>query len=95
MKEYIRDDGRMRVCTSNVAKMNILEYMYYYRYRLWNNIIDAIKEFLDCWSIFVNMLLILILPLAYPIMAWIHIQDEREVMKEKYGKNWKEVYGRK
>ena len=80
MKEYIRDDGKVRMCERNIAKMNILECMYYMRFRLCDNIVDAIKEFLDSWSILVNMLLILILPIYYPIMAWQSIRHARKEM---------------
>ena len=78
MKEFIRDNGKVRICSSNIAKMNIPEYMYYFRFRLWNNIIDAIRELLESWNIIVNMIIILLLPIYYPIMAYIHIKESKE-----------------
>jgi alanine dehydrogenase len=82
MKEYIRDDGKVRCCESNIAKMNVIEYMYHMRFRLWQNIVTAIKEFLDSWSILVNMLLIVALPIYYPIMAIQHIRSAKKAVKE-------------
>lgn len=36
MKEYIRDNGEIRKCSSNIAKMNILEYIrYFMKWRCW------------------------------------------------------------
>ena len=29
-KDFIRDDGKVRYCDSNMSKMNILEFMYYH-----------------------------------------------------------------
>ena len=87
MNGYIKDnDGTVRACTSNVARMNIFEYMYLFRHILKDNIISMTKEFLECWSILMNMLLILILPVYYPIMAYQHIKRAKKEMK-KYNKN--------
>ena len=84
-KEYIRDDGRVRLCASNIAKMNILESMYYHRFRLWDNIVDAIVDLISRLYILVNVLCIFILPIAYPIMAWLEIRKAKKEM-ERYCK---------
>ena len=81
-KEYIRDDGRVRLCASNIAKMNILESMYYHRFSLWDNIVDAIGDLISHWYIPVNVLCIFILPVAYPIMAWREILKAKREMKQ-------------
>lgn len=82
MKEYIRDDGKVRNCDSNIAKMNVFEYMYYMRHTLKDNIVSTIQEFLDNWHILVNMLLIIALPIYYPIMAIEHIRSAKKSVKE-------------
>lgn len=82
MKDYIMDDGRVRMCDSNIAKMNVFEYMWHMRYRLRDNIVDVIEEFLDSWSILVNMLLIIVLPLYYPYMAIMHIRSAKKAVIE-------------
>ena len=60
MKEYIMDDGRVRVCDSNIAKMNMFEYMWHMRYRLYGNIMETVGDLIDSLYIFVNLLLIII-----------------------------------
>lgn len=36
MKEYLRDNGKIRKCDSNIAKMNIWEYIkYFIKWRCW------------------------------------------------------------
>ena len=84
-KEYIRDEGRVRLCTSNIAKMNILESMYYHRFQLYHNVIEAIKEFIGHWYLLVNIFIIFTLPIAYPIMTWREIRKAKKEM-ERYAK---------
>jgi len=80
-KEYIRDNGRVRMCASNVAKMNLFEGMYYYRYRVWENIIDAINDLKKHWYIIINLFIVVILPIVYPIMAWWEIKKAKKELK--------------
>jgi len=80
-KEYIRDHGRVQLCTSNIAKMNLFESMYYHRFRLWENIIDIINDLKEQWYIIINLFMIVILPVVYPIMAWREIQSARKEME--------------
>ena len=42
MKKYIRDDGKVRLCSSNIAKFNIFEFMWYHRRRVPEMIGDSI-----------------------------------------------------
>ena len=85
MKKYIRDDGRVRLCASNIAKMNILESMYYHRFRLWDEIKYTIGDLISHLYIFVNLLCIFILPVAYPIMALREIRKAKKEM-ERYAR---------
>jgi len=80
-KEYIQDHGRVRLCASNIAKMNLPESMYYHRFRMWENIVDAINDLKEHWYIIINLLILVILPIVYPIMAWWEIQKARKEMK--------------
>jgi len=84
-KEYLRDQGRVRLCTSNVAKMNLFESMYYHRFRVWNNIIDTINDLKEHWYIIINLFIVVILPIVYPIMAWWEIQRARKEMERVKG----------
>ena len=81
-KEYIRDDGRVRLCASNIARMNIFESMYYHRFQLYHNVIRSIEEFIGHWYIIVNVLLIFTLPVTYPIMAWWEVRKAKKEMKQ-------------
>ncbi len=80
-EDYIKDNGKVRLCTSNVAKMNLFESMYYHRFRMLKNIVDAINELKDSWHVIVNIFIVFILPIAYPIMAWWEIKRARKEMK--------------
>jgi len=83
-KEYIRDADIVRLCSSNVAKMNIFESIYYHRYRMYDNITEHINMLKDIeyWAIIINTFCLLILPIAYPIMAYFAIRAARKEMKE-------------
>lgn len=80
-KEYLKDNGRVRLCTSNIAKMNILESMWYHRFRMWGNIIDFIGDFKENWYLVQELIIIIILPFVYPFMAWWEIQKAKKEMK--------------
>ncbi|VVB60353.1 Uncharacterised protein [uncultured archaeon] len=87
MKEYIRDDGEVRICPSNVSKMNILEWMWYRKDLLRQETIEALKQFYEgfvllCASI-INLAIILFSPITFPIAAYINIRREKKEM-EKY-----------
>ena len=89
MKEYIRDNGRVRLCSSNVAKMNLLESMYYHWSITWANIVDAINDLIRHWYIIINVLIIFTLPVTYPIMAWWKIHKAKREMDAEHGKEWR------
>jgi len=84
-KEYIRDHGRVRLCTSNIAKMNLFESMYYHRFRMWKNIIDTINDLKEHWYIIINLFIVVIFPVVYPIIAWWKIQRARKEMERVKG----------
>ena len=83
MKDYIiNNDGKVRICDSNIAKMNIFEWMYYRRMELLYQIkfiLDQLKEgFTLIGTALINLLII---PL-YPIVGILAIiKAKREVAK--------------
>ena len=81
MKNYIRDDNKVRLCVSNISKMNIFEGIYYYRFRLLNNIIDVIKQCWECRWCIVNIFIIILLPIVYPLMIYWEIYKAKKEMK--------------
>lgn len=80
-KDYIKDDGKVRLCTSNIAKMNVFESMYYHRLRMLDDIIDGLKALYNCWVVIINIFIIISLPITYPMMAWWKIKLARKEMK--------------
>ena len=88
MKDYIKDNNRVKMCYSNIAKMNIFESMYYHRFVMYNNIIDTINDIKENWFILINIFIILILPLVYPFMSYWEIRRaKKEVEQCNAGKN--------
>jgi hypothetical protein len=80
-KDFIRDNGDVRLCVSNVAKMNIFEYAYYARKRaLYNlkSVISDLKEgmVLVLFSL-INIGLIAAFPITFLISAWYEIRAAR------------------
>jgi len=81
MKNYIRDEDEVRLCISNIAQMNILEGIYYHRFRLLNNIIDVLKQCWECRYCIINIFIIILLPIVYPLMIFLEIQKAKKEMK--------------
>ena len=84
MKDYIRDDGEVRLCDSNIAKMNVFELMYYHRHRTMGDVIECAKEFLPA---LVNMATIIILPVVYPIFCYRRILSARKEVERCRGRD--------
>ena len=86
MKDFIRDDGEVRLCTSNFAKMNIFEFMWY-RKEEW--FIDGFKFVLKQFkeSLFlmvtaiINFICLVLAPVSFPISAWLQIRQAKKEME--------------
>lgn len=86
-KEYIKDNGKVRKCASNLVKMNILEWVYYY-FKDWNGL-DEIKYHLitDVQKLCIHMIDLLVV-VFFPIIVIIKaILSIRSAKKEYI--NWK------
>lgn len=79
MKDFIRDEGKVRACTSNIAKMNILEWMWYRQDLFVDQLYEGTKS---VFYGFVGLLLLISIPIRYPISAYIDIKHAKEEMKE-------------
>jgi len=91
-KDYIFDNGKIRNCTSNIAKMNVLEYVFFdvkngfFKYALQ----DIIEQFLEGFkglmlllcAIF-NVMLVVFFPVTLWIRAILAIKNARKEI-EKY-----------
>ena len=85
-KDFIRDDGKVRGCDSNIAKMNVFEMIYYRRELLFYNIRDAAGTFAEgCGMVAfatLNFAILIMFPITLPIAAWWYIrQAKKEVAR--------------
>lgn len=73
-KDYLTDDGKVRGCYKNYAKMNVFEYVYYSIFH-WNRYKYACKtiakEFIELISSFLILFIDLIAFIFYPIFLLI------------------------
>lgn len=82
MKELIKNkNGRVVLCDSNIAKMNIFEFMYYHRYIVVEDLVSTLKDFFE---LIIPILTFILLPIIYPFIALYRIQKaKKEVQKYK------------
>ena len=96
-KEYIKDNGIVRECTSNIAKMNPFEYAYY-KIKYWGAYRSAFDDLTELMFIFVESLIyipIVILKMIFmPIVQMIYgvfkIHKSKTIMNEINNNNDKE-----
>ena len=86
-KEYIADNGVVRICPSNQAKMNIVEFLYFY-FKEWNGLGKIFNGIWYClteiaeplWSLIVTVLCLVAFPITLPLSAYKTIKlAKREV----------------
>ena len=87
MKKFIKnDDGSIKLCTLNIAQMNIIEYMYYNRDLIWKSVIEIsiqIKECIDnIFIILFHLILLIFLPITFPIIAIVVIRQSKNKIEE-------------
>ena len=94
-KDFIMDNNIIRWCNSNIAKMNIFEYIYYYLF-IWRASIKDIKyTFLNIFELLlqglegiclliVNIIIIIFYPVSLMITGLLRIKEaKREVERSK------------
>lgn len=80
MKEFIRDDGKVRNCQSNVAKMNVLEWIWYVREL--NILTDLYDSLVYFWTGVVGIILVLLTPIVYPVVGYFRIRDAKKAVSD-------------
>lgn len=85
MSKYIRDDGKVRGCISNVVKMTVVEYIYYSIFhwgylsnrfrRIFKNFISLIG---DVFEIIANIIVIILFPIGIIIHAAVDIRKNKK-----------------
>ena len=85
-KDFIRDDGIVRDCVSNIAKMNIFEFMWYNWREAFSpatEFIYSFKELFSGLSMFVSSLIFFILiPISAPMHSYFVIKNAKKRVKE-------------
>lgn len=78
MKDYIRDNGKVRMCASNVAQMNIFEIIYY---KIAKDFVSDAKTCLtELIPLTFGLLFIMLFPISMPIVAYIKIRRAKRFM---------------
>jgi len=79
-KELIRDNGKIRNCTSNIYKMSFLHVMIYdLKYLFPSDMLDIFKEFIKSIGIFLWCILFFIL---FPVFIFIRTYKKKEKAKK-------------
>jgi hypothetical protein len=97
-KEFIRDDGKIRNCDSNIAKMNILEFVLFKKFFIkdfWYSTKECLGEIGEglkaVYWLFVGIFLMILFPIGFPLLAYFRIRNaKREVERCKriWGKDY-------
>ena len=86
MKNYLRNkDDKVRICTMNIAKMNLLEWMYYRRKTIYKQLILVFNQFIEAFKLIIAIPINLLSIFLYPILGVIAIIQAKKDMK-KYNK---------
>ena len=84
-KDFIMDNGKVRNCHANVAKMNAFEYVYY-DFKDWGAMrhflyyfMDIVKEFFKAtFCLFVNILSLVFFPIVLLAQAQYEINKSKK-----------------
>jgi len=76
-KNFIMYNGRISFCQSNVAKMNIVEYIYYKRFILLEDIITVHAATCD---LLIAVVTLAVSPIIFPFHAYRVIKDAKRAV---------------
>ena len=74
-KEYIKDNGKVRLCDSNIARMNVIECLWYNKARIPEIYAEALG--MIYWGAFA-VATILVSPVYITIQAYMMIRDAKQ-----------------
>ncbi len=93
MKDFILDNGKVRNCESNNAKMNVFEWIWYRKEdRILLFLQDSTEQFKEGFILLLasvlNLSMIVFFPITFPLIAYINIQEAKKqvTIHEKYSK---------
>ena len=83
MKDFITDDGKIRNCESNNAKMNIFEWIWYRKEdRILLFLSDSLEQFKEgsflLLASILNLSMIIFFPITFPLIAYINIKEAKK-----------------
>lgn len=84
-KDFIRDEGKIRKCDSNLSKMNIFEFIYCYVFH-WRYFKEILSYITECFAEFFkyggalvcNLLFLIFTPITLVLSAIIQIKNAKE-----------------
>lgn len=83
-KEYIKDNGKIRNCDSNISKMNIFEYIWFiitaqhfFKYNILETLEEYKKGFINLGIGILNTILIIIFPITLIFIAYNDIKNAK------------------
>ena len=81
MKGFIKNNGKIRNCDNNIAKMNVLEYIIYIdlkSYLSLDTLSDLLKQYESVFYAIVNTLLLIFFPITLLIRAIVRTRMARK-----------------
>lgn len=95
MKDYIKDNGKIRNCDYNIAQMNIFEFI---RFDIQNGFVkrlffDTVEQYIEGFKLIffatINTLGILLLPISLIIRSFLAIKNSKQNVKNDKFKKYK------
>lgn len=88
-KDFIKDNGQIRNCSSNIAKINVLELMYVKVFQ-WNFLKYIFHTYFECIKttvldiivLLINTILLILFPISFFVMCYLEIIKERKYVKQ-------------
>lgn len=84
-KDFIRDEGKVRYCDSNMSKMNIFEFMYYYIFHwgyfleIFSYVAESFVEFFkNGFRLIWNLIFLIFTPITLPLCAITRIRNAKK-----------------
>ena len=84
MTKYTRKNGKVVLSESNIAKMNVLEVMYYSRHIMEEGILNY---FNGLFELLTPTIILITLPISYPIMAYMRIVEAKKIVKRQHNRS--------
>ena len=85
-KDFIRDNGKIRQCDSNLSKMNVFEHIYFnvfywgYFRHVSSYVLESLKEVLEnLFYLLYNLTVLIFTPITLVLCAIVQIKNAKEI----------------